>query len=338
MAEYPENLRVALEPLCVLSAALGTDAEITQGGGGNTSIKIGDALWVKASGTWLAQATQRQVLTSVSLSAIRDSGSSLDALLAVVDKDGLKPSIETSLHAVMPHMAVAHVHSVNAIAAGLREDCDDFLAERLAGLSWASVAYVKPGNALADAVREQLLTKPQANIFVLKNHGLLLGANICADLEERTLEIHRRLAVTTRPTPMGRSFTLPENYRAAPDLGCDWVASDNDALAIAAGGTLYPDHAVFLGDGMPVYDTAAAVPSHQQDPALFIRDGGLAVRHDITAGAREMLRCLGLVLARLPSGTKPRYLTQAAVAELIDWDAEKFRKALDRQTSIGATP
>lgn len=340
MAKYPEDVRVTLEPLCALSARLGSDVELTQGGGGNISIKIGDALWVKASGTWLVQAMDRQVLTHVSLSAIRDSGGGggLDRLLALIDKDGLKPSIETSLHAVMPHRAVAHVHSVNAIAAGLRKDCDDFLAERLQGLSWASVGYAKPGNALADAVREQLETNPQAGTFVLKNHGLLLSADNCADLERQTLDVHRRLAVSTRPTPPGRPFSVPAKYRAAPDLGCDWVASDNDALAIAAGGTLYPDHVVFLGDGMPIYDDVTKVPPHRQDTALFIRGGGLAVRDDITAGAREMLRCLGLVLARLPSGARPHYLPQTAVAELMNWDAEKFRQALDRQGSLGAMP
>ena len=43
-----------------LSSALGADPSRTQGAGGNTSIKRDGAMWIKASGTWLAEALHSQ--------------------------------------------------------------------------------------------------------------------------------------------------------------------------------------------------------------------------------------------------------------------------------------
>jgi len=42
-----------------------------------------------------------------------------------------------------------------------------------------------------------------------------------------------------------------------------------------------------------------------------------------------LARCLGDVLLRVPEGAPLSYLTDKQTAELIDWDAEKYRRALN---------
>ena len=61
----------------------------------------------------------------------------------------LKPSIETCLHAILPHRVVIHVHCVNTIAGAIRQDAPDYFAKRLHGFPWAYVPYTKPGANLA---------------------------------------------------------------------------------------------------------------------------------------------------------------------------------------------
>jgi len=46
--------------------------------------------------------------------------------------------------------------------------------------------------------------------------------------------------------------------------------------------------------------------------------------------ARELLICLKRVVERIPAGKQVRYLSDAAVARLMNWDAEKYRIALAR--------
>ncbi len=48
-----------------LSAALGQDPLQVQGPGGNTSIKSGDIMWIKASGTDLADAEHEDIFVAV---------------------------------------------------------------------------------------------------------------------------------------------------------------------------------------------------------------------------------------------------------------------------------
>jgi rhamnose utilization protein RhaD (predicted bifunctional aldolase and dehydrogenase) len=54
-----------------LSAALGADPLRTQGAGGNTSIKQDGVMWIKASGTWLADALAQDIMTPVRLDPLR---------------------------------------------------------------------------------------------------------------------------------------------------------------------------------------------------------------------------------------------------------------------------
>jgi len=54
-----------------MSARVGKNILLVQGAGGNSSVKDGDVLWVKASGTWLADAEDQDIFVPVSLSAAR---------------------------------------------------------------------------------------------------------------------------------------------------------------------------------------------------------------------------------------------------------------------------
>jgi rhamnose utilization protein RhaD (predicted bifunctional aldolase and dehydrogenase) len=51
----------ALNDLRRMSARVGKNILLTQAAGGNSSIKLGDVLWVKASGAWLADAEDKDV-------------------------------------------------------------------------------------------------------------------------------------------------------------------------------------------------------------------------------------------------------------------------------------
>ena len=123
------------------SARIGADPLLIQAAGGNTSLKDGAAMWIKASGTALAEALAREIFVALDLEAIRaalDSGdprADQPAAFAL-RSEGLRPSIETSLHAVFAQRVVLHVHSVDALALVVCADAREKLAERLGGFDW----------------------------------------------------------------------------------------------------------------------------------------------------------------------------------------------------------
>ena len=98
-----------LRPLRELSARLGANPLLVQASTGNTSVKVNEVLWIKASGKWLAQAEQDDFLVPVELGAAR-------AGICGSLSGGRSASIETAMHAVLPRTVVIKVHSVNVFA------------------------------------------------------------------------------------------------------------------------------------------------------------------------------------------------------------------------------
>ena len=53
------------------------------------------------------------------------------------------------------------------------------------------------------------------------------------------------------------------------------------------------------------------------------------MRADATVGAQALAQCLGDVLLRVPEGAVVHYLTLEENGALLNWDAEKYRQALN---------
>lgn len=334
-----------LAPLAALSARLGSDRNLVQGAGGNTSLKHGDALWVKASGTWLSAALAKPIFVGLDLPEVLRrlaAGEAEPALPALLDPaTALRPSIETTLHALLPHRVVLHVHSVNAIAFAIRSDGPFLVAARLAGLRWAWVPYARPGLPLTRAVQSVLGDDP--DVLLLGNHGLVVGGADEAAAAALLAEVEARLALPARPAPAAAGAQLAAleaasggRYRPAAIKAAHAAATDPQSFALAGRGAFYPDHTVFLGASpVPTLSFGQAMNWLGADlndgPALLLVAGtGALLRSDLTAGADEMAACLGLVLSRLAPDAPLVVLDAVQEAELLDWDAEKYRQSLNR--------
>jgi rhamnose utilization protein RhaD (predicted bifunctional aldolase and dehydrogenase) len=335
----------ALADLARLSARLGADPLLIQGAGGNTSVKDGDVLWIKASGTQLGDALTAGIFVPCDRVALR---AALAAGAEVADRPAefllqsgaLRPSIETSLHAVFPQRIVVHVHCVNTIAVAIRADAPLLLARRLAGFDWAFIPYIKPGAMLAAAVAKAL--GPTTDVVVLGNHGLIVAADTVAEADALLGRVIAALAVQPRagaPDMARLAARSGDGFVPLPaDHPLHVVAVLPDLVALAAGGSLYPDHVLFCGIGAAVMAQAEApamtVARHMAEgrpapPFLLVPGAGALIHGAASAGARALSRCLGDVLARVPEGAVLTYLSRAQNAELLDWDAEKYRLALD---------
>jgi rhamnose utilization protein RhaD (predicted bifunctional aldolase and dehydrogenase) len=333
---------VELQALREVSARVGGDINLVQGAGGNTSLKQGGVLWVKASGAWLAEAEKRDIFVPVDLAgALRALEQGVEKMPLADPSAKLRPSIETSLHALLPHRVVLHVHAVNAIAWSACSGSEHEMALRLQGLAWARVPYRRPGLPLSQVVG-QATARQRPDVLILGNHGLLVGAEDCAAAEALVHEVERRLHLPARPAPAGDSAALAAacrgtDYRPATDDVCHRLATDVRSLAIVTAGSLYPDHVVFLGpamravaEGERVADVVIANEAANLPPpvALLVPGAGVIVRSDIQPGAEAMLICLALVAERLPVDAQISYLPADEELALLDWDAEKYRKAL----------
>jgi rhamnose utilization protein RhaD (predicted bifunctional aldolase and dehydrogenase) len=238
-----------LPALAAASARIGADPLLIQGPGGNTSVKDmgkdGGVMWIKASGTNLADALLHDVFVPCDVAAMRaamaagEARADQPAEFALV-KEGLRPSIETSLHAVFPQRVVVHVHCVNTLAFAIRPDARAALAPRLVAFDWAIVPYAKPGARLAAQV--QAVLGPRTDVVVLANHGLIVAADTVADafgLLDRVVSAVR-VAPRTVPPDAGLAAREADGFLALPpNHPLHSVAMLPDLLALAASGSLY---------------------------------------------------------------------------------------------------
>jgi rhamnose utilization protein RhaD (predicted bifunctional aldolase and dehydrogenase) len=306
-------------------------------------------MWIKASGTWLADALAHDIMTPVQLEPLRKAiadgdpraAAAVDFVDSGVNPSGLRPSIETSVHAIIPSPVVVHIHCVNTIALAVRRDCEALVRERLrrhADVALAFVPYRKPGLPLAHAIAERLTKDP--NVFILGNHGLVVAGETVAEAADRITRVCEALSAPARAAPQAdidklAAIVEDTDYRLPQDPGVHAVALDPKSLAIARSGSLYPDHVVFLGPGLmeaSVDGGRLRAPSEGRRPPLMMALPGLGVvlHRSTSKNAEAMARCLADVAARIPEGAPLRVLTGAEEQELMNWEAETYRQSIGR--------
>lgn len=333
--------RSAPEELTATAAEIGVDPLLVQGAGGNASVKIGDALWVKASGTWMRDAGLRNIFARVSLApllTLRDNGEfeAMDALIqADRAADGLRPSIETSLHALMPHAAVLHAHAVNSVAVSVLGDGQSRFKQAMGrDIRGMFIPYTKPGAPLARAVAEALAVHGPADVLLLQNHGVVVGADRPRAAADLLREVERRLTLPVRSLPKpdtttARAHENKDYCLAEPQSG---AALDPFLFEVLTRAPLTPDQVVFLGGAIGVM---APEECDGAAPLTFKAGVGAFRRRDCTLGALSMIDALLDVAIRLPEDSEVLGLAASHAAELLDWDAEKYRKSLDGALSDG---
>ena len=185
--------------------------------------------------------------------------------------------------------------------------------------------YCKPGLPLTRTVAEALARGP-ADILVLGNHGLVVGAESVAQARAMLDEVERRL-----DGPARRRSRQPRRREPNPATACRSILSSTrwrwsrSGCSWACAGSLYPDHVIFLGPA------ARSSALGSESSKLLLRPGAGALLAEGTgASADELALCLALVLERVPETARLHYLTAADEAELMNWDAEQYRQALAR--------
>ncbi|MBV8119468.1 MAG: bifunctional aldolase/short-chain dehydrogenase [Alphaproteobacteria bacterium] len=186
------------------SRLLGGDPKLVLHGGGNTSVKTvvkdlldedAEVLCVKGSG-WDMAAIEPAGLPAVRLRPLRKLRAketlSDEEMVRVqranlIDPSAPNPSVETLLHAFLPHKFVDHTHSTAVLSIAdqpdARERCADLYEGRL-GL----VPYIMPGFQLAKKAVEVFEADPSVVGLVLLKHGIFTFGDTAREAYERMIE------------------------------------------------------------------------------------------------------------------------------------------------------
>lgn len=309
-----------------LSAALGQDPLRVQGAGGNTSIKSGNVMWIKASGTELADAQHKDIFVAVDRAAAvaqangAGDGSCKDTVLDPAIT--LRPSIETTFHAALDWAVIAHTHSIATLTHAVSPEGRVALDTKLVGLPFVRVPYAKPGLPLTREIMARVAKDTQ--VIVLENHGLICCADTVADTTALMDDVENHLAMDVMAnTGHGPTADAPTGFTWANQ---SWIGTNNRAAQFALSGTYYPDHVVFLGPALPHKDHDG------KPPAIVVEGVGVLIRDGATPSQKAMLQCLSDLLSRVPADWTMSPIGAEAESELLNWDAEKYRQTLAART------
>lgn len=227
-----------LESLIAISRKYGSDGRYVIAGGGNTSYKNADRLWVKASGHALATITEdgfavldRALLNPMGKkkysadTAEREEQVKNDLAAACITKDR-RPSVETSMHNCLEAAFVVHLHPtlVNGLMCGsnAQDACSRLFPDAL------YIAYTDPGYTLFKKVYDKVQAYRKANghdpeVIFLQNHGIFVGADSVEQIEKTYDEILSRIEKEVLP--------LPEGDAAICDCVCDTIPAIRSILS-----------------------------------------------------------------------------------------------------------
>ena len=260
--------------LVAMSNRYGADPAYVLAGGGNTSCKDRDFLYVKGSGTSLADITadgfvkmERPCLDAMwnsgysSEEAEREKQVLHDLMFARAKGETGRPSVETLLHELFPQTYVLHVHpaAVNGITCAAHGK--KVISELFPDAVW--VDATKPGYILALACKmamedAQAATQKPVSLLFLQNHGVFFAADTVEEIDALAKHVMDTIRAHIRREPdfSEVEYDLDRAVETAPVLRMLYgngepatvtfvTNAELQAVTEAPVGALTPDHVVY---------------------------------------------------------------------------------------------
>jgi rhamnose utilization protein RhaD (predicted bifunctional aldolase and dehydrogenase) len=280
------------------SIKIGSDPDLVQASGGNTSWKSNKTLWVKGSGKRLKDAASEDIFSSINYEALTE-----DEMLACEDfsnliSNGIRPSIEANFHIFLRNSFVTHLHSLGSIAIGVASRNSEFRTDYE---NIRFVPYARPGVELVNAIRR---TDDYENkVLILHNHGVIIPGEDCLEIENK-IEIFEN-QILRYFAKMPQNVSLP-----------NWIE-------ILTSGVLTPDEAVFLGE-KPFLKSEEVLLNSVAINSI----GELLFPKLLTSDRIELAKFYVRVAKLIEKKTQVNYLPEKEVHELLGWDKEQIRIAM----------
>ena len=349
----------SLKTITQLSHEFGT-TDYVRGGGGNTSCKDDQTLWVKPSGTTLSALTPEDfvAIDRKKLSGLYDVQPPTDACQrealvkqmmeqAVLPTTPGRASVEAPLHDSLQARYVVHTHPAIVNGMACAKNGKTVCKELFPSALWLD--YIDPGYTLCMRVRKEIQDYKQANgsepqVIFLKNHGVFVAADTPEDIHALYADICSKLSMQYERAVVSGTLeidSLPAEEDLAAAKKAIGDAMQNDNLYIAASGAfnvptgpISPDHIVYSKSypfiGQP---TAEAIEGFQSEygypPQVMVFDNAVfgVSENEKSAQLALELALDGAIVEKLAQAFGGiEYLTDQAREFIENWEVESYRK------------
>ena len=348
-----------LQQITELSHEFGT-SDYVKGGGGNSSAKDGESVWVKPSGTTLSGITADDFvpLRRSDIEAVFEFQPSADPAereakvkelmaAAVMDNTKGRPSVEAPLHHCFDATYVVHTHPplVNGMLCGKKGS--ESAARMFPDALW--IDYIDPGYSLAVAVRERVEEyaaehERQPDKIFIQNHGLFVAGDTAEEVRASYKKVMEQLRDYYQKNEVDivlQVGTAPSEKHVEEVQDVFKKVQGQDAECIEAGGPcnvphgpLTPDHIVYMKSHALFAEPSVAklgefFDEHGYYPAVVSVDDGVFALASTEKQARLALELAldgGLVEQLASAFGGVNYMSDDARIFIENWEVEAYRK------------
>ena len=335
-----------------LSHEFGT-VDYVKGGGGNTSVKNADTLWVKPSGTTLgglaeetfvqmnrAKINELYAVETPAESAAREE--LVKNLMAeAVENDAGRPSVEAPLHNVFDAKYVVHTHP--ALVNGLTCAKDGEAACKRLWPDALWVEYIDPGYTLCMEVRKRIEDYKAANgnepaLLVLQNHGIFVSADTPDEIRALYARVMDALEAEYSTAGISQTLEVSEatgtEAELGPVFGADAAFVASSGKFAYAPGPITPDHLVY-SKAFPYLGTldeagAGAYQAERGYAPKFVVAGdriyGIGTSQKNADLALELAQDGALVMQLADAFGGVNYMSDAHREFIENWEVESYRQ------------
>ncbi len=341
-------MQKAIKDLIEISQYAGDRADYTQGGGGNTSVKVFEngSMLIKASGYRLVDISENTAFVAVDKNKIQNYYESVDlsvekdyekesaevsknSVITIANMPTLRPSVEVGFHAILKKYVI-HTHSVYANILTCSQEGEQ-LAEKLfkgKDFGFIFLPYINPGFELTLAMKNKIdafvkETGKYPEVIFMKNHGLV----VTGDYIERVKAVNTDVNETIR-----KYFNLEDNFRAVKlvatengfvsdiDIVKNFVKENVLTKDLLDETPLYPDQLVYLNN----------ILAHSPN-TMVAKDGNVYYNTDIkqaTTLEETLAAYIFVVTAVKNNGLTVSKMSEKEVYFINNWEAEKYRRSV----------
>lgn len=350
-----EKYEGSLKELEYISKKVGIPVDYTQGGGGNTSVKLdGQYMAVKASGCKLKQITPTEGYVIIDYKKIKDYYEHVDlrtdtdfekesadmARLSVQPVPWLKalrPSVEAGFHSVLKKYVI-HTHSVYANILTCIKNGQELVEKIFNGKAYetAWIPYINPGFCLTLKIKEAIRectkrTGKVPEVFFMENHGLIVTTDDCAEavkLQSEVNETIKKHLEINEAFPPVELFNVDEKtVISKTGYIREFIKSGSLKPGFFDEVILYPDQFVYLNGGVSF--------NSLQNKLNIITETGEVIYKTSATEAQTMeetlLACVYVVNEIKKRALPLKTMTEKDVDFIKNWESEAYRKSLVKE-------
>lgn len=351
LADY-NKYENALKGLEYISTEAGNPVEYTQGGGGNTSVKLDKRyMAVKASGFMLKQITPSEGYVILDYMKLKNYYEQVDLSLDVdFEKESadmarqsveaapwlkaLRPSVEAGFHSILDKYVI-HTHPVYANILTCSANGKELMENIFGGKEYEAVwiPYINPGFCLTLKIQEAIQectkrTGKAPKVLFMENHGLV----VAGDDPLETVKLHSEVNEEIKEYlnikdsfPTVELLKVDENtFISKTGYVRDFIKSGNLKPGFFDEFVLYPDQLVYLNNGVAF--------NRLENKLSIFTDTGEVTYKTNESEARVMeealLACIYVVNEIKNRGLPLKTMTEKDIDFIKNWESEAYRKSL----------